>query len=74
MRKMFLLIINAYSKWLDVYCVNSATTKTTIEKLRATFATHGLPEMIVSDNGSIFTSGEFKVFMQRNGIPLRMIW
>ena len=68
MGNMFLLIINAHSKWLDVHCVNSATTETTIEKLRATFATHGLPEMIVSDNGSVFTSGEFKVFMQRNDI------
>ena len=66
MGKMFLLIINAHFKWLDVYCVNSATTKITIEKLRATFTTHGLPEMIVS--GSSFTSGKFKVFMQRNGI------
>ena len=66
--KMFLFIIDAHSKWLDVHCVNSATTETTIEKLRATFATHGLPEMIVSDNGSVFTSGEFKVFMQKNGI------
>ena len=68
MGKMFLLIIDAHSKWLDVHCVNSATTEATIEELRATFATHGLPEMIVSDNGSVFTSGEFKVFMQRNGI------
>ena len=68
MGKMFLLIIDAHSKWLDVHYVNSATTETTIEKLRPTFATYGLPEMIVSDNGSVFTGGEFKVFMQRNGI------
>ena len=57
MGKMFLLIINAHSKWLKVHCVNSASTETTIEKLGATFATHGLPEMLVSDNGFVFTSG-----------------
>ena len=39
MGKMFLLIIDAHSKWLDVHYVNSATTETTIEKLRAAFAT-----------------------------------
>ena len=53
MGKMFLFIISAYSKWLDVHFITSATTVynrlcyTTIEKLRATFAIHGLSEMIV---------------------------
>ena len=32
------------------------------------FATHGIPETIVSDNGSVFTSKEFKQFTNINGI------
>ena len=32
------------------------------------FATHGLPAMIVSDNGTAFTSGEFQAFVKQNGI------
>ena len=68
MGKMFLLIIDAHSKWLDVHIVNSPTTAATVEKLRITFSTHGLPEIIVSDNGSAFTSQEFKVFVKKNGI------
>lgn len=32
------------------------------------FATHGIPQIVVSDNGSAFTSAEFKEFMTRNGI------
>ena len=63
-----LLIMDAHSKWLDVYIVNSPTTAATVEKLRITFSTHGLPEIIVSDNGSVFTSQEFKVFVKKNGI------
>ena len=31
------------------------------------FATHGIPEIIVSDNGSVFTSKEFQQFAQMNG-------
>ena len=68
MGKMFLIIIDAHSKWLDIHVVNTATTEATVEKLRATFATHGLPEMLVSDNGSAFTSGAFREFLQKNGI------
>ena len=52
MGKMFLIIIDAHSKCLDVHSVNTATAETTIAKLRSMFATHGLPEMIVSDNGT----------------------
>ena len=68
MGKMFLLIIDAHSKWMDIHCVNSATSSTTIEKLRTSFASHGLPEIVVSDNGSNFVSSEFKSFLQKNGI------
>ena len=68
MGKMFLLIIDAHSKWMDIHCVNSATSSMTIEKLRTTFASHGLPEIVVTDNGSNFMSSEFKSFLQKNGI------
>ena len=34
--------------------------------LRQVFAVHGLPEVLVSDNGTAFTSAEFQNFVQRN--------
>ena len=68
---MFLIIIDAYSKWIEVHPVNTATSRVTIEKLRSTFAIHGLPMTIVSDNGSNFCSEEFEEFMTKNGIHHR---
>ena len=65
MGKMFLLIIDAHSKWMDIQCVDSATSSVTIDKMRSTFASHGLPEIVVSDNGSNFVSSEFKSFLQK---------
>ena len=66
--KWFLLAVDAHSKWIEVAIVPSATSTTTIEKSRAIFATHGLPETIVSDNETVFTSAEFQEFTKRNNI------
>jgi len=66
--KMFLIIVDAYSKWIEAQVVSSTTTYTTIEHLRTLFATHGLPEVRVSDNGAAFTSEEFAEFTKKNGI------
>ena len=53
---------------VDVQVVNSATSRNTIDHLRTLFATHGIPEVLVSDNGTPFTSTEFTEFTKRNGI------
>ena len=66
--KMYLVLIDAYSKWLEVKMVSAATSQNTIEQLRSTFACHGLPEIIVTDNGTAFTSQEFQDFVKFNGI------
>ncbi|XP_033992114.1 uncharacterized protein K02A2.6-like [Trematomus bernacchii] len=66
--EMFLLIVDAHSKWMDIYPVKSATSQVTIEKLRQSFSVFGLPKMLVSDNGTCFTSAEFETFMKQNGI------
>ena len=60
--------MDAHSKWLDVHIMKSTTSAATIEKPREVFATHGLPRIVVSDNGPQFTSVEFAEFMAKNGI------
>ena len=66
--KMFMVVVDAHSKWLDVAVVTTPSSQQAIKVLRNLFAMHGLPEMIVSDNGSAFTSAEFQTFVKRNGI------
>ena len=68
MGQMFLVIVDAHSKWLDTHIMSSITSSKTIEVLRTVFATHGLPQKIVTDNGPSFTSQEFREFMSANGI------
>ena len=48
--------------------MSTSTSEATIEKLRIAFSTHGLPEMVVTDNGSNFVSKELEAFLKQNGI------
>ena len=73
LKVVFLEILNpgfckSGHKWLEVHPITTATSAVTIEKLKFIFSTHGLPDMIVSDNKSVFTSNEFTNFMKQNGI------
>ena len=66
--KMFLIVVDAHSKWPEVIPMSSTTAPKTIAALQSLFAKYGLPEQLVSDNGSQFTSEEFAHFMKANGI------
>ena len=66
--KIFLMVVDTHSKWIEVSIVNSASSVSTIQKLRSMFATHGLPKVAASDNGSVFNSSEFQQFMMKKGI------
>ncbi len=66
--KMFLIIVDAHSKWPEVIIMSSTTAEKTIEALFTFFSRYGLPEQLVSDNGPQFTSQEFETAMKQQGI------
>lgn len=66
--KMFFILYDSYSKWVDVFPMKNISANLTINCLRHSFSTHGLPHIIVSDNGPSFISNEFKNFCSLNGI------
>ena len=50
MGQLFLIVIDAYSKWMEVNPTSSTSATATIQLPRRAFATHGLPNMLVSDD------------------------
>ncbi|KRY26536.1 Uncharacterized protein T01_4021, partial [Trichinella spiralis] len=66
--KMFLIVVDAHSKWPEVLHMPHITTQQTIESLKTVFARFGFPEVLVSDNGTQFTASEFTIFCAENGI------
>lgn len=67
-KQYFLVLVDNHSEWLEVVHMATTTSAKTIEVLRSIFASYGLPEEVVSDNGPQFTSSEFKQFLRGNGI------
>ena len=68
LNKMYFLVVDAHSKWPEIFEMTQTTTSKTVSLLRHLFAKYGLPEQVVSDNGPQFISDEFAQFMCRNGI------
>ncbi|XP_026565791.1 uncharacterized protein K02A2.6-like [Pseudonaja textilis] len=64
----FLIVVDAYSNWLEVSIMHSTTTEAVIRQLRKLFAMHGLPDLVVSDNGPQFTALTFERFLAEQGI------
>lgn len=65
---MFLVGIDAHSKWPEVAIMRSTTAETTIEKLGEMFTRFGSPEQLVGDNGPQFISQDFERFLEANGV------
>ncbi|XP_060110493.1 uncharacterized protein K02A2.6-like, partial [Heteronotia binoei] len=61
----FIIMVDSYTKWLEVIPVGSTSSTAAIRALRRVLCTHGIPDTIVSDNGAAFTSADFQAFLQR---------
>ena len=66
--KSFFVLVDAHSKWPEVFEMAETTTAKTIAVLRHLFASYGLPEQLVSDNGPQFVSADFAQFLKANGV------
>ena len=86
--KNYLLVVDYFSRYPEVIQLPSTTATSVILALKAIFARHGIPEIVVSDNGPQYTSYEFQEFKstydfrhttsspyfpQSNGLAERMV-
>ncbi len=60
--KNYILIVDYYSNYPEVIAINSQTSETIIKAMKTTFARHGIPDEVVSDNGPCYSSAEFSKF------------
>ncbi|KFD50273.1 hypothetical protein M514_08901, partial [Trichuris suis] len=66
--KTYLFVVDSHSKWLEVEQVPSMDSREVIHQLARIFAVHGLPDVLVSNNGPAFDSAAFRPFGVANRI------
>ena len=60
--KTFIRVVDYYSDFVEIDELNDTMSDTVIQVLKKQFSRHGIPDTVVSDNGSQFTSQEFHEF------------
>ena len=61
--RTLLTIIDHFSRFPEVFILSDTSSKSIIDALTSLFARYGLPEKLLSDNGSNFVSTEFENFL-----------
>ena len=63
----YLLMVDYYSRWIEVSKLKGTTTQEVIKHTSSIFARHGIPEIVVSDNGPQFSAELYATFAKDYG-------
>ena len=62
--KDYLLIVDYYSRFFEVVKLPDMRAATIVTNTKSIFSRHGIPEVVMSDNGPQYTSSEYKSFSE----------
>ena len=60
--RYFYVAIDKFTKWPEVEPVRTISAKSAVKFIRGLVCRFGVPNRIITDNGSQFTSGAFKSY------------
>ena len=61
-QRMYLIVVDYYSRYVEIACLNGVTAEQVIVHTKSIFARHGIPEVVISDNGPQYTSEAYAKF------------
>ena len=64
----YLVIVDYFSNFIEVEHMNDTTSKSLIRVFKQNFARHGIPVVLISDNGPQYVSHEFESFLESYGV------
>ena len=62
----YLIIVDYYSRFIEIAKLDIATADAVKQRCKNVFSRHGIPEEVVTDNGSQFDSNAFCRFSKEN--------
>ncbi len=62
---IYLIVVCYRSRWPEIRRLTKTTSAGVIAALKGIFSTHGIPDLVISDNGPQFASQEFKQFSEQ---------
>ena len=65
--KVYLIVTDYYSRWLEIKELCNETSQFVIQALKELFAIHGIPDLIISDNGPQYSADSFHEFATKYG-------
>ena len=63
--KSYVLVVDYYSRFIEVARLNRTTSEEVILRTKGIFARHGIPEVVVSDNGPQYSSEVYAAFARQ---------
>jgi transposase InsO family protein len=66
-----LVAVDKFSKWIEVVPVTNQEATTTVKFFESIIYRYGVPNSIITDNGTNFTLGEFQKFAKELGIKIK---
>ena len=58
----YVLVVDFYSNYFEIAQLASTKSSTVIQHIKSIFARHGIPEIVISENGPQYSSEEFHQF------------
>ena len=65
--RTYLIAVDYYSRWIEIKRLGKQTAESVITACKELFATHGIPDVIMSDNGPQFSAESFQSFASSYG-------
>ena len=63
-RQDYIVIVDYFLNFIEMNQLRDTSSRTTIKVLKTHFSRHGIPDVLVSDNGPQYVSEEFQAFAQ----------
>ena len=62
--RKYIIVVDYYSRWFDIKELSDESSHSVIKALKEVFATHGIPDVIMSDYGPQYSTEAFRQFAE----------